>query len=167
MDRDRLLREARRWRAVAACLGAIAFVAVLGSGTLFPWQASLVAIALLIAMIAMIAIIYTKLQFRYSLHLRPTTELTPSVVLDAVRPRFSDVRASMKPGGSVIEVRPTPSSSEIRIGRIQEGGTTASVISPPPAMGELSAARLRRRALEWADVIDALEGAVGLHQPTR
>lgn len=38
-----------------------------------------------------------------------------------------------------------------------EAGAMVRVVSPP---GALSSARLRRRVLEWADVVDALEGAL-------
>lgn len=158
MDRAQLLRDAQRWRVVAACLGGVAFVAVFGSGTLFPWQASLLAVGLLIGMIA---IIYTKLQFRYSLRLRSANELDVTAVLRALRPKFSEVRVSSRRNGSSIEVKVSAGSPEIRIERVGRTDATVSVVSAPPAMGELSSARLRRRALEWADVVDVLEEALG------
>lgn len=143
---------------MAACLGAIAFLAILGSGTLFPWQASLIAVVLLIGMLG---IIYTKLQFRYSVQLRSTSTFTANSVLEVVRTKFSDARVSEKRDGSAIEVKPTMDSSEIRIQLVRDGASRIDVVSPPPAMGELSSARLRKRMLEWADVVDALKEALG------
>jgi hypothetical protein len=158
MDESRVIASATRWRAVSIVLGLATLVGVLGAGAGLPrWTVALP----IVYAVAMVLVIYSKLQFTEDVGLRDDVRLSPDDLLRTIQSRYPDARIRKKRGTDTTIRTRHDALHDIKVRNARPDGRVIRVTSTPPARGELGMQPLRSRIHEWADIVRIMRREFG------
>ena len=139
-------------------LGLAALLCVLGAGVRLPWWT--VGLPAVFAL-AMILIIYSKLQFTEDVGLRDDVRLSADDLIRTIRSRYPDARIRKQRGTDIAIRTGHDALHDIKVSNADPDGRVIRVTSTPPARGELGMRPLRSRIDEWAEIVRIMRREFG------